>query len=335
MNKISGIAINKKYGEDISQLGKDVCFDMEHVGEITFDQLDLEEKDMNTVYFYEGEKGSFLFYNSDDLYREFLIDEAINMSFSIDPGAEKYFLKYWKKKSLYRYIKDDKNDDLLSVGVKLDAEKDFKASGHIIDALSEDITGVKLSNIDKLEKLDKYHIFNNYPATRAKEVQAVFKDCKDGEFVCNDCHFVNKCLGGGSIQLMGQLYTHKQEQYKKLSKGRRQDAFNKLNKTPCENFDTEFFMSKDALYNVMKEDGVDMDRKSCGDFYKHRTQKVQIGNSLYEKRHMINDRNAHQYNSTGSSYTETQENSSGDWKILLRVVVIIFIIIKLIYIFNR
>ena len=166
---ISGLVINKNYGENFEELQNKLGWNLKKVEEIDFETAssNWQEEDICDVYF--TEEGTLLFLNMDLCTNSYEIENVNSLTFALSETSMVFNLNYCENGIEVRSIMEVESEMIDNSGEKLEVEEISDDISEIIFNQIEVVLGKSFWDIEPNEKVFRYCFSNTNNTTEQKE----------------------------------------------------------------------------------------------------------------------------------------------------------------------
>lgn len=159
---ISGLAINKNYENDFSQLQKELGWNLEKQSEIDFETASSNWTEDGICDVYFSEKGTLMFINIDKCSESFPLKNDHTLTFALSETSMIFNLNYCENGIEKRSILEVEDNRMQDEGKILAIEKSSEDTSDIIWNQIEVVIGKRFWDIEPDEKAVRY-VFSKAP----------------------------------------------------------------------------------------------------------------------------------------------------------------------------
>ena len=153
---ISGLVINKNYKSDFEALQKELGWNLEKQGEISFEEASSNWKDDGICDAYFTDNGTLLFISMDMCSEGFGLKEANTLTFALSETSMAFNLNYCEKGVEKRSIMAVEDNRMSDEGEPLEVESRSEDISEIIWNQMDEVLGKSFWSIDPGEKAERY-----------------------------------------------------------------------------------------------------------------------------------------------------------------------------------
>ena len=153
---IAGVVLDENYKGRELEVAKDLGWDLEFVGEISFEEASENWKDESICDFYFSEKGTLIFTSFEDATQAYAIKGREVLTFCLSEMSMNFIINYSKSHEVVRSLIVSEDTIELDEGAPLPEEKDEDDMSEVIRQCISNTLGEKWDDIDLESKAYRF-----------------------------------------------------------------------------------------------------------------------------------------------------------------------------------
>lgn len=155
---ISGIATNRNFKNNLTELQKQFGLKLNFIEEITFEKASENWKEEGVCDIYFSEYGTLLFVNMNSCIDPWSIENGDTLTFTLSEMSMAFSLNYCEGRKLKRSFMDMNDNKIFETGEKLKVEENTSDASEIIWKQLEGVLGKSFGNIEPEETAYRYKL---------------------------------------------------------------------------------------------------------------------------------------------------------------------------------